>query len=145
MIETQRRAYLEAMGIEVWYSKTPQILSRGLFIGPGQGSTLLICGEAVEAAGRMAADIARATAADPVWGWPDPDGGGAELPDAVSQQLFTRVIIFGRDLAAQLLRGAVPETLGCARIIVSDTLSELASSGAGKRAFWSEYTGVFGN
>ena len=43
MIESQRRAYLDAMGLDVWSIKPPQPEFDRLIFQPGEGSTLLIC------------------------------------------------------------------------------------------------------
>lgn len=157
MIEARRRAYLEAMGFDVWVARSAAqpIAEAGsqpglLVVGPGQGSTLLVCAEAAQTAGKFAADLTRALGGDPVWAWPDRggdgdgprdgsgDGGGDSLglEAAIGARLFTRVVIFGADTARWLFEEAVPEVVASAAVSTLDGLEELAVSSAAKRALW---------
>lgn len=149
MIEARRRAYLEAMGFDVWVARSPaqsmaQPMSQPglLVVGPGQGSTLLVCAAAAETASKFAADLTRALGGDPAWAWPDRDGrgdGGGEslgLEAAIGARLITRVVIFGADTARWLFDGAVPEVVASAAVLTLDGLEELAVRGAAKRALW---------
>lgn len=139
MIEAQRRAYLEAMGIGVWINRVaaPDVVLRWV-VGPGSGSTLLLCRTAQESATPLAADIGRSLGGDPVWAWPDP-AGGQEYPslgDTMEQYLFTRVLLFGHALAGQAFTGRVPEMLGSASVQVTADLEELAVDGMARRKLW---------
>ncbi|MGK2927587.1 MAG: hypothetical protein ACSLE2_18395 [Lysobacterales bacterium] len=151
MIEARRRAYLEAMGFDVWVARSAAqpIAEAGsqpglLVVGPGQGSTLLVCAEAAQTAGKFAADLTRALGGDPAWAWPDRDGdgtgdGGGDslgLEAAIGARLFTRVVIFGADTARWLFEEAVPEVVASAAVSTLDGLEELAVSSAAKRALW---------
>jgi hypothetical protein len=145
MIEARRRAYLEAMGFDVWVHRSaahPIPQSGLLVVGPGQGSTLLVCAAAAETAGKFAADLTRALGGDPAWAWPDRggsgDGGGDSLglEAAIGARLITRVVIFGADTARWLFDGAVPEVVASAAVSTLDGLDELAIRGAAKRALW---------
>lgn len=146
MIEARRRAYLEAMGFDVWVARVatrsaeqPVSQSGLLVVGPGQGSTLLVCASAAETAGKFAADLTRALGGDPAWAWPDRDGSGGDslgLEAAIGARLITRVFIFGADTARWLFVGAVPEVVGSATVTTLDGLGELAVRGAAKRALW---------
>ncbi|MGD8346475.1 MAG: hypothetical protein PVI83_04475, partial [Lysobacterales bacterium] len=80
MNEARRRAYLEAMGFDVWVQKPPPPLENRLVVGPGRGNTLLICATPELSASKLAADIARAVGGEPAWAWPDPEGR-PESPD----------------------------------------------------------------
>lgn len=150
MIEARRRAYLEAMGFEVWVAKAaaPHATARvaasvaspaGLIrVGPGQGSTLLVCATAADTAGKFAADVVRALGGDPAWAWPDraDAGGGVALEEAIGARLFTRVFVFGDEAARWLFAGEIPQVIASAAVTVVDSLEVLAVRGAAKQALW---------
>ena len=140
MIESRRQAYLEAMGLEVWAIRPPPPQFDRLALQPGKGQTLLLCQEPEETAQRIAGDIARALDQDVVWAWPDPEGEAedASLQDAISQHLFTRVIVFGATLATRVCKGEVPRVIGSASILVTGSVNDLAVRGSAKQAFWEE-------
>jgi len=137
MTEAQRQAYLEAMGISVWVGRPASPGPDRLVVGPGSGSTLLLCRVAEESATRLAADIGRCLE-DPVWSWPDPEGnpGYPSLQETIEQHLFTRVLLFGAALASQAIKGPLPEILGSASIKVAADLDELAVNGESRRDLW---------
>jgi hypothetical protein len=60
MTAAQRRAYLDAMGIDVWLERQAEPVWDRLVLGPGAGSTLLVCNDPEDAASALAADIVRA-------------------------------------------------------------------------------------
>lgn len=124
------------MGIDVWLLR-PQPPDRDrLLIGPGEGSTLLVCGSAADSAGKLAGDIGRALGS-PVWSWPVEEAdSGALLADAVEQRLFTRIIVFGHALAWQLFGGEAPAVLGSSSVEVASSLDDLASRGSARRDLW---------
>lgn len=140
MIESRRRAYLRAMGLEVWTIKPPPAPLDRLVLQPGNGRTLLVCQEPEETAQRIAGDVARALDQDVVWAWPDPEGRAenASLEEAVGQHLFTRVVVFGAALANRVCRGQVPQVVGSAGILVTLAIGELAVQGSAKQAFWQQ-------
>jgi hypothetical protein len=144
MIETQRRAYLEAMGIGVWINKpAPPDAARWL-VGPGSGSTLLLCRSPEESGTRLAADIGRSLGGDPVWAWPDPESNqeNPSLEDTIEQYLFTQVVLFGTTLAGQAFNGKIPGILGSARVQVTADLDELAVDGMARRHLWQFLSGA---
>jgi len=144
MIESHRVAYLEALGLDVWRAKPAEPDFNRLVLQPGEGGTLLVCELPEATATRIAGDISRALAGDAVWAWPDPDGG-EELPrleEAVSQQLFTRVVLFGKSLQQHLFKGEVPTVVGSAGIILTASLENLAVQGRTKRALWKQISGL---
>jgi hypothetical protein len=147
VIESQRRAYLDAMGLDVWSIKPPEPEFDRLLIQPGEGSTLLICDAPEATATRIAGDIARTLAGKVVWAWPNPAGStqSPTLEQAVGQYLFTRVVVFGDRLARQVFRGDAPLVTGTARITVSDGLDELAVRGNAKQVFWKQLSGNSSN
>jgi DNA polymerase III psi subunit len=138
MNESRRRAYLDAMGLDVWLMKPPETEKNRLMISRGEGSTLLICNSAGESSTRLAGDIARTMGGDPVWAWPDPDGRQdcPTLQQAVSQFLFTRVVLFGSSLGQSLFDTQVPEVLASAGILVTASLDELAVNSSARQKLW---------
>ena len=86
----------------------------------------------------LAADIARAVGDDPTWGWPDPAGlpDAPTLEQAIENGLVTRVVVFGRETARQLLRADVPAVLKSSKVAVVADLDELATHGTAKQALW---------
>lgn len=138
MTEARRRAYLEALGVEVWLAKPPEPGPGRLVVGPGDGSTLLVCATPEACADKLAADIVRALGRDPVWAWPDPDGqpDRPTIEQAVGDRLFTRLLVFGEGLARELFGRKPPEVLHSAAVRVAPDLSELAVRGTAKQALW---------
>jgi len=143
MIESQRRAYLEALDIVVWLRKpaiddTAPANTQRLTMEPGSGSTLLLCRDGGEKMSPVAADIYRYLGDDAVWGWPDPDQhpSNPSVTEAVDQRLFTRVVVFGAKLAERLFENAVPSILRSAQVIVSDDLDELSLAGPSRKSLW---------
>jgi hypothetical protein len=138
MTEARRRAYLEAMGYDVWVARPPGPGPLRLVLGPGAGGDLLVCASPDESGSKLAADIARALGDDPAWAWPDPDGanGGPTVEEAVADRLFTQLVVFGGELARALFGHEAPDVLGSAAVRVAPALDELAVRGAAKRAFW---------
>ena len=112
MSDVNQRAYLEAMEIPVWVPKeqiirenvdrAPEFVSPGLQLGPGTGEVLLVCGSVDEPAQHIAADIARSLKVEPVWAWPDADAAGFDIGTAISEHLFTILMVFGKALQQQL-------------------------------------------
>lgn len=138
MIESQRRAYLEVMGIEVWSVRPqPAELDR-LLIGHGTGNALLICDSAESSVTRLAGDIGRSLKGQAVWAWQDPEGHAdhPNVQQAVEQNLFTRVIVFGEALGKNLFGGNAPDTVGTASVFVTSELADFAVRGSAKRTFW---------
>jgi len=138
MIESRRRAYLDAMGFDTWLLKPAPVERNRLLFSPGESGTLLVCNSPEASVTRFAGDVARALGTRPVWAWPDPDGGqeSRTMGEAIGQYLFTRVILFGSTLGRQLFEAAVPEVVGSARIIVAPELDDLQDRGVAKQAFW---------
>lgn len=143
MTETRRRAYLDAMGIDIWAIKPPAPLTDRLVFQPGTGSTLLICDTPDATATRFAADIKRAFPGEVVWAWPDPEGRAESptLEQAVADGLFTRVVLFGPAVAGQLFKGDIPEVAGSASVTLTEALDDLADHGKAKRILWRRVRG----
>ena len=138
MIEARRRAYLEALGFDVWIARPPAPEPGRLGVSAGRGSTLLICRCAADCTAALASDLARALGGDPVWSWLDPaaDDETEFLADIVSSRLITRVLLVGRDAARSLFQGAPPAMLGSAEIVEVPGLEELAISASARKALW---------
>ena len=138
MIEERRKAYLEAMGYDVWVARPPPPEPGSLVISRGKGSVLLVCDQPASCATKFSGDIARVLGQDPVWAWPagDDDQVSEQLEDAVGDRLLTDVLVFGEDLAWGLFRGASPDLLASAKVTVTSGMDELAVRGAAKRELW---------
>lgn len=138
MTEARRRAYLEAMGYDVWLAKPPGPDPVRLVVGPGEGGDLLICAAPEASGSKLAADIVRALGSDPVWAWPDPGGDPARptLEDAVADRLFTHLLVFGDELARALFGAGAPDVIGSSAVRVAPEMDELAVRGDAKRALW---------
>jgi DNA polymerase III psi subunit len=143
MIEARRRAYLDALGFDVWVARPPAA-ERGLIgVGAGSGSTLLICPSVADCDTDLAGDLARALGGDPVWAWLDPAGGeaGEVLENAVDNRLITRVLLFGPEPARSLFRGPIPDIVGSATITAAPGMNELAVSAESRQALWKQLRG----
>ena len=165
MALARRHAYLQALGIDPWVlrvipasakdaqveciagNEQPVSPYQGLQIGPGDGDILLICHSPAEAATKLAGDIARCLDSEPVWGWimPADMGPGLSLHQAIQQRLFTRVLVFGKqlgnlatDTAGEFSGQANAEVIASARILYTTSIPELEGSPAAKKALWSE-------
>jgi DNA polymerase III psi subunit len=137
MSEARRRAYLEALDLDVWLPKARAGQPFGLVVS-GEGRTLLVCSSPEESASRLAGDITRAFGGDVAWGWPDPGDGAETLApaDAVGQYLFTGILLFGKPAEKQLFSGQAPAVLGSARVLRAPGLDELAVRGTAKQSLW---------
>lgn len=142
MTESQRLAYLEALDIPVWVPRgqaRPPAVDPGpgcVRLGPGTGSTILICARPEQSSGSLASDIARSLAPPPVWAWPDESGDGMTVADAVQESLCTGLIVFGRALAERLLGSEMSDRVGPARVLIADDLEVLAGSAGARRELW---------
>jgi len=138
MIDPRRQAYLEAMGFEVWVTRSSPPAPGRLALAAGQGSTLLVCARAEDRETALAGDIARAVGDEPSWGWPDPDDRpeSTTLAQAVEDGLITRVVVFGRETAERLVGAEMPAVLKSAEFAVAAGLDELAMRGTAKQALW---------
>jgi len=140
MIEARRRAYLEALGFDVWLARSAAPEPGSLTVGPGNGSTLLVCGEAAESTTELAMDLGRAFGGEPAWAWLEPtdEAGGQVLGEVISSRLMTRVVLFGAETARRLFQGNAPAMVGSAEIAVVPDLRELAVSGSARQSLWQQ-------
>jgi DNA polymerase III psi subunit len=151
MIDSNRLAYLDAMGIEAWVARPPPPAPELICLGPSAGSVLLICDETDMTSTPLATDIVRYLGSTVTWGWPltalqsagSGEGHGEPrttdpmtLEQAITEHLFTRVVFFGQKLHQQMLGLRSPATLGAARIIVSADLRTLGIDARAKRDLW---------
>jgi hypothetical protein len=115
-------------------------------VGPGRGSTLLVCASAADSASKFAADLVRALGGDPAWAWPirgvgrgvgrNAGGDSLTLEEAIGARLITRVFVFGGDTESWLFAGAIPPLVGSATVTSLAGLAEISRRGAAKRALW---------
>ncbi len=117
------------------------VLLHSFVIGPGSGSTLLLCNRPEDAALPLANDIARCLVEAPVWGWlrqeiggPGKKETGLSLERAIDERLFTRVLLFCGDATAS--QAGKVEVFSSARIIYAPPLAELARDPEQKRSLW---------
>jgi hypothetical protein len=138
MIEARRRAYLEALGFDVWIARPAAPEPGFLCVGAGRGSTLLVCRSVADCQKEVASDLARALGDDPVWSWIDPvaDDDFEHVEDVVSSRQIKRVLLLGRETAGCLFEAAPPATLGSARILEAPGLDELGIDPGSKKALW---------
>ena len=146
MINSRQQAYLEALDIGVWRLRgTPSISTpdldagTGLKLGPGGGGILLVCAADTHSASRLANDIARALGSVPVWAWPDSDVGAIKLSDAVEENLFTTVAIFGDELAQDLNGNELPVSLGSAKLVVLPAMEDIQCRAEARQALWTTF------
>ena len=143
MTELRRRAYLDALGIDVWLSKPVEADHNRLIFSPGKGDTLLVCSSAESSITRLAGDITRALGGEVIWAWPDPEGRkeSPTVAEAVGQFLFTRVVIFGSGLGRQMFDGDRPEITASTSVLAAPDLDELAEQGTARQLFWKQISG----
>lgn len=138
MIESQRRAYLQAMGFDVWIARSHGDGQARLQLAPGSGGILLVGASSDECATPLAGDLARALGPEAGWAWPvSGDGtGGVTLPEVVADRLTTRIILFGEATCRSLFGDEAPAFVGSAAVTPVPALRELAGSAAARRALW---------
>ena len=141
-MDALRFQYLEAIGIPVWVGREQAATaSPVLRLGPGSSGVLFICQDGNESASPLASDICRTLAEPPVWAWPENEGEGVSIGDAIRGNLFTSVLVFGKGLANQVFASAPPQMLAQARIVVLPGLAEIAASSGQRRACWRALSG----
>jgi DNA polymerase III psi subunit len=146
MISSRQQAYLDAMGIGVWSLREAALPSMpaidnapGLRLGSGSGGVLLLCAADTDSASRLANDISRALGGVPVWAWPIDDTGAVRLADAVDENLFTTIAIFGRELAGQFFEGELPDSLNSASLVLLPEMQDLQNHAEARRALWATF------
>ena len=145
MIESRRQAYLDAMGIPVWTLRetavtevVPAKSDLTLKLGPGSGGILLVCETDTDSASKLANDISRALEKVPVWSWPDGGADTVRPADAVDENLFTTVAIFGAELAEQLFGSELPVNLNSASLVLLPSMHELESLPEARQSLWAD-------
>ena len=146
MPEGTRQAYLQAMDIGVWRLREPvapqavgEEIAARLKLGPGNSGILLICVVDSDSAGRLANDINRALDSTPVWAWPDEDQTAVSINQAVDENLFTTVAVFGNELAGQLFKGELPAHLNSAKLVILPSMQDIATRAESRRGLWSVF------
>jgi DNA polymerase III psi subunit len=138
MNETRRRAYLEALGLDVWVQRPDAQSGSLLGTNQGRGSTLMVFPRASDMESELVRDLLRAAGGEPACAWlePDPGAAGETLEELVAGRLITRILLFGGQPAKRLFAGAVPEVCGSSRLSVMPDLGTLARNGPAKKALW---------
>lgn len=108
----------------------------GLKLGAGSGGTLLICAMDTDSASKLANDISRSLGKVPVWGWPDASAESIKPLEAVAENLFTTVAVFGEELAGRLFGLDVPDNLNSARLVLLPAMRELEATQEARRELW---------
>lgn len=163
MINQRQQFYLEAMDIDVWRlrqnpmpasaststststSTAVQALESeiqggpGLKLGPGSGGVLLVCAADIDSSSRLANDIGRALGCVPIWAWPHTESSAVKLSDAVEENLFTTVAIFGNDLVRQFFDGEPPVSLNSANLVLLPSMQDLQSKAAARQQLWNTF------
>ncbi len=159
MLDQRQQAYLEAMDIEVWrLRQNPMPASAsasaisvsqaleseiedgpGLKLGPGSGGILLVCAADVDSSSRLANDIGRALGCVPIWAWPHIDTSAVKLRDAVEENLFTTVAIFGNDLVRQFFDSEPPVSLSSANLVLLPSMQDLQSKAEARQQLWNTF------
>lgn len=109
----------------------------GLKLGPGGGGILLVCSVDSDSASRLASDIGRAMGSNPVWAWPFTDANTTQLPNAIEDNLFTTIAIFGDELAGSFFDGDLPASLNAAKIVLLPAMQDIQSSADARKQLWS--------
>lgn len=146
MLSSRQQKYLDAMGIGVWSLRDPiayeadvETTFSQLKLGPGSGGILLICAVDTDSASRLANDINRVMGSTPVWAWPFTDTGAVSLPQAVEDNLFTTVAIFGKELAAQFFAGELPGHLNSASLVLLPSMQDIQDRAEARRSLWATF------
>ena len=111
----------------------------GLKLGPGGGGILLVCAADTDSASRLANDISRALGGVPVWAWPLADASAVKLGEAVEENLFTTVAVFGDKLAEQFFGSELPANLNSARLVLLPAMQELENRAEARQLLWATF------
>lgn len=146
MLSSRQQDYLDAMDIGVWSLREPTAPEAGiatsfaqLKLSPGSGGTLLICAADTDSASLLANDINRVMDGTPVWAWPFDGTGAVNLPQAVEDNLFTTVAIFGKELAAQFFDDELPAHLNSASLVLLPSMQDIQSRAEARRLLWTTF------
>lgn len=146
MMDSRRLAYLDAMGIDVWQPRGanapagPDPNGPSIVLGPGDGDILCIVHSESESGLKLAAGIGAAMRCQPIWCWPNGETGQVAEPltleGAVSEKMLTRILVFGEELAEQLLGADRPEVISAARVHVVPDMDSISKDQEAKRMLW---------
>ena len=143
MLNSRQQAYLDAMDIGVWCLRETASTETfdaheapGLKLGPGGGGILLVCTADTDSASRLANDISRALGSVPAWAWPHADASAVKLDNAVEENLYTTVAIFGSDLAERLFGAELPVSLNSAKLVLLPAMQDLQTGAEARRVLW---------
>jgi len=143
MADSRQTAYLDAMDIDVWRLRNRGPVAScerqsipGIRLGTGNGGVLFLCATAEDSSSRLANDIGRSLGGVPVWAWPLQDEDSVSLIDAVDEQLFTTVAIFGEELADVFFTGELPASLNSAKLVLLPSMQDILHSVDARRSLW---------
>ena len=146
MLNNRQQDYLAAMDIRVWSLREAEVLETSaeasqvqLKLGPGSGGTLLVCAIDSDSASRLANDINRVLGNTPVWAWQYSDSGAVNLTQAVDENLFTTVAIFGKALAGQFFGGEQPAHLNSAKLVLLPSMQDIQNRPEARRELWETF------
>lgn len=146
MLSNRQKDYLDAMDIGVWNLRAPLASEAGaatgpaqLKLSPGSSGILLVCAADTDSASRLANDINRVMAGTPVWAWPFADTGAVSLPQAVEENLFTTVAIFGKELATRFFDHELPEHLSSASLVLLPSMQDIQNRSEARRLLWTTF------
>ena len=143
MTDSRQLAYLDAMDIDVWRLRAAETAAPcekqsipGIRLGTGSGGVLFLCSAAEDSSSLLANDIGRSLGGVPVWAWPQQDEGSVSLADAVDDQLFTTVAIFGQELADVFFAGEMPGNLNSAKLVLLPSIRDILNHADARRSLW---------
>lgn len=143
MNDSRQLAYLDAMDIDVWRLRAAEVHAPrekppvpGIRLGTGSGGVLFVCAAAEDSSSRLANDIGRSLGGVPVWAWPEQGEGGVSLVEAVDEQLFTTVAIFGRQLADVFFSEELPANLNSAKLVLLPSMKDVLNSAEARCSLW---------
>ena len=81
--------------------------------------------------------INRTIGRTPVWGWPHPGEQTVGLADAVEENLFTTVGIFGEQRGGKFFADGVPQSLKSANPVILPSMRDLEADAQARKVLWS--------
>lgn len=139
-MEARRRAYLEAMGFDVWVARLSDAPGGRMGVSAASGSLLLVSASGADRDTALGGDLVRVLGGDPVWAWlhPQENETSETLENVVKSKLITQVIVLGAESKRYLFGAQAPDIIASARVTVAPSLQELGVSGRARRTLWAQ-------